>query len=415
MGTLSHGETHLAPASLLAGVQKTPSEALASAGSCLLDWLSLRYDRTDSEPLWVRQQWDAFGDRILRVKASGELVWQSSAWDSVRSDTHGVVVKVSPTAVFVQGSPARAMGNGCNVFGAPGRDDVVSCFRAMLAAAAAGTGLHLPADYRRWKLTRADVTANLALGNLAEVRVALAYLRGLEGGRYRVSQQAGDTVYWSHRSRLRSGKAYAKGPHLAYELKRAAKLERVGVSASGDVLANEPRVTLRSTAERGVYDPERIALAGRLLRLELTLGAQWFRERATRQWYDMSAVEWSREWDSYFGRMFGDGIELQDSAMQHIDSFERAVETARRNGERSLANITNAQARAAFRTWQLIRAVGWQEARDSTTRPTWYRHCKVMKAAGVRDLDIAHGRVVPMRTRLLELRPVGSWSELRAA
>jgi II/X family phage/plasmid replication protein len=113
--------------------------------------------------------------------------------------------------------------------------------------------------------------------------------------------------------------------------------------------------------------------------------------------------------------MFGDGIELQDSAMQHIDSFERAVETARRNGERSLANITNAQARAAFRTWQLIRAVGWQEARDSTTRPTWYRHCKVMKAAGVRDLDIAHGRVVPMRTRLLELRPVGSWSELRAA
>ena len=53
------------------------------------------------------------------------------------------------------------------------------------------------------------------------MRDALRILRDCEGGRYRVSQQA-----WRHLSTgrknpsSRKGKAYAKGPHLTYQMGR---------------------------------------------------------------------------------------------------------------------------------------------------------------------------------------------------
>lgn len=73
---------------------------------------------------------------------------------------------------------------------------------------------------------------------------------------------------------------------------------------------------------------------------------------------------------------------------------------------------TEGQGKAAARTWAVIQSVGWQAAKDSMPKRTWYRHLKIIKAAGFSDADISAGRVVNLRRPLL-LQPVSSWDELR--
>lgn len=84
------------------------------------------------------------------------------------------------------------------------------------------------------------------LNSLAEVRQALVYLRNAEGGRLRIKQISGDTVYWNSTSRYKKGKAYAKGPHLLYQMSRK---EKIGA---------------------GVTNQLEMELASRLVRINLT-------------------------------------------------------------------------------------------------------------------------------------------------
>jgi II/X family phage/plasmid replication protein len=162
------------------------------------------------------------GERIQRYDvATGEVRWETQAWDSMRSDSHGVAFQVGSDRLRFQGSPARAIADGNAVFGAgaAGALDVAGCVQAMGAVLGPGLDIALP-GVECFNVTRVDVTQNILLSALADVRAALAILRNCEGGRYRVNQPAGDTVYWSKGSSLRSGKAYAKGPHLRHLMKQ---------------------------------------------------------------------------------------------------------------------------------------------------------------------------------------------------
>ncbi|NLC21164.1 MAG: hypothetical protein GX771_04540, partial [Halomonadaceae bacterium] len=159
----------------------------------------------------------ALGDRIQRYDpVTGDVVWTTAAWDSIRSDSHQLAAKAG-CDLWVQGSPGRIIGDGDTVFssGAAAALDLRGCVDRMRQFLAARLGAELP-PAEVWIVSRIDVTGNVQLQSLAEVRQALSILRDVEGGRYRVSQQAGDTVYWSHSSKHRSGKAYAKGPHLLH-------------------------------------------------------------------------------------------------------------------------------------------------------------------------------------------------------
>lgn len=341
----------------------------------LIDWLSLRLDSDicSDWPGWERlRDW---GDRILRYcPKTGEARWEIAAWDSLRSDSHQLAVKASCGSLSIQGSPARVMGDGDTVFGCgdDGRD-IVACAIAMIEFASKLLDLESIPDFRLWVVTRIDVTFNYDLGSVANVRVALAELRSVEGGRYRVSQQAGDTVYWSHRSRHRAGKAYAKGPHLLY-------------------LLNQKTYTGRRYSELD------LKLAGRLLRLELRLGSKWFHNLPFR-WYDLKWCDLKRQHDEFFLRMVGvEGVEVLN-----IDFVERFSAVA----------PTPGQGKAAARSWALVQTLGWQAARDTMPTSTWYRHQKIWRAAGLGDADISAGRIVNLRRPLI-MRPVASWSELRS-
>jgi II/X family phage/plasmid replication protein len=335
----------------------------------------VHFDHVEPE---VRSALRLLNDRVMRYcPRTGDLRWETAAWDSIRSDSHQITFRVGSDAFWLQGSPARVCGDGDAVFGsgASAALDLVGCLHRMVAFTSGAIGHDLPQAVTCWDVSRIDVTESLVLDSLADVRVALRLLRECEGGRYRVSQQAGDTVYWSHRSRVRSGKAYAKGPHLEY-------------------MVGKPNYSGR------VYTLEELDQANRLLRLELKIGAQFLREKAGKHWYQIDANELRKYWNEYFMRMLG-GVEMNDEN----NLMERL----------KVASKTEGQARAAYGCFLLIQAQGWEKAREAHSKPTWYRHLKLLHAAGLGDADISAGKVIPFRRKVLEACVVNSWQELKAA
>jgi hypothetical protein len=318
-----------------------------------------------------------YGERICKFNPkTGAVSWEVSTWGSIRSDSHQVSARVTSTQLMIKGSPARVIGDGDAAFGAGAARalDLAGCVERMATFMCEALGVAVLADVSRWRLLRTDTTLMLLLRSLAEVRAALAILRNCEGGRYRVSQQAGDTVYWSHKSRLKAGKAYAKGPHLRYLMKDR---KYAGVR----------------------YSAEQLDAVERCLRLELTHGAQFWRERLGRPWQEVTADElraWHRD---YFGRMLG------EAEVTEMNVEERVKAVAPSDG----------QAKAAIGCWALIRAYGWEKARDMSSARTWYRNLKVLRAAGLSDADLSAGNVVAIRRPLIQCQEVSSWDELMTA
>jgi hypothetical protein len=302
------------------------------------------------------------------------VVYETAAWESVRSDSHQIAFRVGGDALWIQGSPARVCGSGDAVFGEgpAGALDLSGCVHRMAAFVSQKLDIPLHFKDEQWHVSRIDVTGNLLLDSLDDVREALRILRDCEGGRYRVSQQAGDTVYWSHKSRLRSGKAYAKGPHIRHQLK---KEDYTGRDYSFD--------------ERTLLD--------RLLRLELKLGAQWLRERAGVPWFRLTKQDLINEWESYFSRMIG-------AADMHTndDVKERILAAAKTEG----------RGKAAYCCFLFIQQHGWQRAKDEYPKSTWDRHLRVIRDAGLGDADISAGKIVPLRRRIIECQNVENWQHL---
>lgn len=348
----------------------------------LIDWVTVRIPYAAMAPETARQLLE-LGDRIRRFDPrTGEVVYETMAWDSIRSDSHQISVRAGSDAFWIQGSPARIMGDGCAVFGsgASAALNLPGCVDAMRLYVQQMQGLPLPPDLSQWIVSRVDVTGNLLLGSLEEVRAALKILRDCEGGRYRVSAQAGDTVYWSQTSKLRSGKAYAKGPHLEYMNKKNA------------------RTALAEPGYRYMeYTQSDIEKANRLLRLELKLAREFW---ARNEWQTFDSEDLKLQWTDYFSRMIGSAEMTDDKDLK---------------GRIMSAATTEGQGRAAYGCWLLIQSEGWERARESFAKSTWYRNLKILRAAGLGDADISAGTVVPLRRRVFEARLVSSWPDLRAA
>lgn len=338
----------------------------------LIDWVTVRIPLENCSEA-VRKAAQLIGDRIQRFcPVSGEMRYETQAWDSIRSDSHQISMRAT-TDLWIQGSPARIMGNGCAVFGsgASAALDLRGCVDRMIAFVTdyIAAGSLPPGD--RWIVSRVDVTGNLMLGSQFEVAEALAILRNCEGGRYRVSQQAGDTVYWNNKSKHRSGKAYAKGPHLAYTMK---KPDYTGYS----------------------YSPLEIQAASRLLRLELSLKREFF---SRNDWRQLTPSDLTKEWRDYFDRMIG-GAEMSNET----DLRQKIQQAA----------PTEGQGKAAYGCWCMIQSQGWEKAKNCHTKTTWYRNLKILRAAGLGDADISAGKVVALRRRVIEAQLVSDWSQIAA-
>lgn len=338
----------------------------------MIDWLTLKLCTSAVPDQGALADYLRDQPHLVRyLPRTGEVEWTVTTRDSSRSDSHGVTVHVGKD-VEISGSPARSMGGENNVFGS---GDIAECARAHIAAAnaifaAAESPFQLPTDLTLYRVSRVDVTENYYLGSLDTVKQALAFLRQSDGGRYKVQAKA-ETVYWSPGSRRRKGKAYAKGPHLAYQIQQG----------------------------RAVADLRQQQAANGLLRLELTLGSQWWSEQKKPFW-QITEAEFSAEHNAYFSGLIGTG-EVKEMA----DIATALEKVAPSKG----------QAEAAHRTWCVIQSVGHQNARASMPRATWFRHLALLQAAGLAWGDICAGKVSEIRlarTRVIVLdEPVKNWKQ----
>jgi len=181
-----------------------------------------------------------------------------------------------------------------------------------------------------------------------------------------------ESVYWSPRSALRSGKAYHKGPHLRYQM------------VKGDASASD----------------EELTLADRLLRLELALRSQFWRERADKPWHTYTEAELDAVHFEFFSYVVG---KLEVEPVDNL--LSRFGEVA----------PTPGYAHSAYRTWCLIKAIGVRETEASMRRSTWHKHKRIMLDAGLTWADL-HAQKLTRPKRTLDVsKPVCSWDELRQA
>jgi II/X family phage/plasmid replication protein len=219
-----------------------------------------------------------------------------------------------------------------------------------------------------------DVTHNYWLGDLTNVMTALSLLRHAEGGRYQV-RTAAESVYWSQNSTRRSGKAYSKGAHMRFLAKRG----------------------------RAFIEPDEFALVDGLLRLELSLRRHFFSRVIDKPWYLLTEKELNAEHEKYFAALVG-RVEVSEMT----DMRNACVEAALRLG------LSEGQGRAAYLSWNTIRAVGFAVWRAESAKATMYRHKKILHEAGLSYGDFQARNVVPIRRRRIVLgEPVQSWAELR--
>lgn len=330
----------------------------------MIDWLTLKTPLIDLDDS-VRVVLQRLNGRIMKISKEGEVEWMTPARESIRSDSHQVSIRVA-TDIEICGSPARVLHKD-NVFGS---GDIVFCASAMIGFVEGQLGVSLPHEADRWKVSRIDITHNYDLGSSAEVRQALAFLRHSEGGRYQV-RTSSESVYFNAGSRMRSGKAYHKGPHLAYQMKK----------------------------RQAEFTALELSLAERLLRLELSLRSQWW-HRSRQDWYDLNETQLDRIHADYFDQFIGkvEVVEM-DNLLQ---SLEKVSET-------------KGQALSAYRTWSLVKSIGVREAQASMPDRTWRRHKKLLFDAGLTWADLQMSNVVPLRRRPILLgAPVRSWDELIA-
>lgn len=309
---------------------------------------------------------------IMRIAPDGEVSWRKFERESVRSDSHQVTVEMTGDLI-IYGSPARVgLKTIDNVFGS---GDPLECAQRMIDFVCMVKGIGLPAA-KSFSCTRMDITHNYDLGSLDNVMSALEELRHVKGGRYQVKTSA-ETVYWSPKSAYRSGKAYSKGNHMRF-------------------LAEKGRAHITQ---------EQHAKCDQLIRLELKLARHYFRKILKKPWYELTERDLDIEHDNYFSQFVGD---VEVSEMTDFETLlkNKAVELGYKEG----------QGKQAALSWCCIRSDGHEYWKERCAKSTYYRHLKILFAAGLSWADFAARNVIPIRKRRIVIdKPVTSWAEIKKA
>lgn len=347
----------------------------------LIDWLTLRF------PLDPLKLGTNLFDRVCAcmgftvcVDSDGREKWRKHSLDidKLRSDSQGLYWSITGDAsgqryLTIGASPSSIENEGLNVFGST---DIEHCATVLIEFAGRSLEAILP-PWGLWQCRRLDITANYDMGNPAQVKQALRLLLGTDSPRRKTNSdnRGGDTVYWNPTSDLQAGKAYHKGAHLRMMNKR------------GNLLV----------------DDETLELADNLLRLELKLGARWFRRYEERDdWHTLTHYELTEVHHKFFDALIGSGMEVHDmgTLLQQLENV----------------CPTKGRALAAHRTWALIKTVGHDQTKNSMPISTWNLHTKYLRAAGLSNADLCAGTVIPFRRQSLVLRePVLAWTQIRKA
>jgi len=336
-------------------------------------------------------------------KKTGDILWEKPRTSKCRSDDPDVNLRFTAQGFQIWGSPAVFMNNGNNVFGSC---DIFACSEAVIARAAIALDVELPSP-ERWELDGLDLTHNYLLGDHNEVLQVLDYMKKLMPSRMKTTPYP-TSVYFGQGSKLRTFKAYEKGSQIR-------KLELKNMKKEGFNLN---------------LDEWQLAICYNMLRLELCLKKEFFnrmRKKLSRGWIDrdesmpknqkVKKIEFRWEWwlmdvdeletiyDEGWEGILGNGVE--------VPVIERDLESSIYEAARSLGYSEN-QANAVYLTWASIKAFGQSTTKYRMSKRTWYRHIKVLKAAGLTSADFNMGTVQTIRITHINLgKKVESWEDVR--
>ena len=204
----------------------------------MIDWLSLWLD-VSLVPEPLRLLLEKESGKIMKISPDGVVEWERCAWESIRSDTHQICLRIN-SRLEIQGSPAR-VGFGNNAFGSL---DIHYCAEKMITFALLNQGFSrdiLP-PLSEWGCTRIDITRNLCMTSKEEPAQALEALKYLPSGHQKISFEP-DGLYIGKRSSHQTAKVYLKG-------KDAKRLQK---------------------SKKAFYTEEELLLSEYLLRFELML------------------------------------------------------------------------------------------------------------------------------------------------
>ena len=345
----------------------------------LIDWLTLRYPLTHELGIDLYERIRNCLGFVVAVNSEGVEQWRKNTLDldRLRSDSEGLFWSITADADSVRylsigASPSSIEHDGMNVFGSM---DVEHCAMLLVRYAAIALGAVLP-QWSLWQCRRMDVTANYDMGSTGQVNQALRCLLATDAPRRRTnsSKRGGDTVYWNSTSDLIAGKAYNKGAHL--------RIQQV----KGRILLSE------STLQ----------LADNLLRLELKLGARWFR-RLKSNWQSLGVDELFELHQRFFKTFIG------SAEVEVIDMGNLLVELEK-------VTPTKGRALAARSTYALIQQQGYDVTKENMPARTFFRHCQYLRAAGLSSADLCAGKILKLRQKTLILdKPVLCWDDIKRA
>lgn len=346
----------------------------------LIDWLTLRMKLSPAKTPALYEKVMACRGLIQCWSADGEILWEKNTLDvdKLRSDTVGLVWQLQSDGrddyLVIAASPASLQNGGVNVFG---NLDIRNCAETLIQVARKALGVFLPGSIS-WQCRRIDITGNYLLPDSEAVKQALRELMVSDGSRRRATsaKKGGDTVTWNQTSDLSKGKAYHKGPQLRYLLNR----------------------------EKILIEESKLEDADRILRLEHTRAARWWRrfEEQGGHYLDLTADALIQLFTDFFGKIVT-GLEYAE--MNRDDIVNRI---------RDINCITQGRAEGAFTTLRNIREDGVDVVRGYMPRSTWQTHLRYLRRAGFTDSDIFTAKVIPFRRiKVVLAQPVMSWSEVR--
>ena len=337
----------------------------------MIDWLTLRLPRELIDPE-VHAKLTRKHSLIMQIDPDGLVEWERPSRRSVRSDSHQLTVEICGD-LRIYGSPARVgLDTTHNVFGS---GNPAECAQRMIDFLKLIEGIDLP-SYENWSCSRIDITHNFDLCNLTNVKTALEILRNAEGGRYQVRATA-ESVYWSVKSTIKSGKAYSKGAHTRYLAQRG----------------------------RPELSEEQQTKADGLLRLELSLRRHFFTRQLKQDWHTLTERQLDDMHTEYFGKLIGD-VSISEQADIRTACIHAAISL----------DYSEGLGKAAYLSWMTIRNEGYQCWRDYTAKSTFYRHKAILNKAGLNYADFAARNVVPLRVHKLHLsKPVRCWADIKRA
>jgi hypothetical protein len=397
----------------------------------LIDWITAKIctSRLSRETF---EKLKSITGRMISINPDGTVEYETYRRESIRSDSHQVVCSLG--GFFqITGSPARLHDDNLdihdNVFGST---DIVANFKLMVEHVEREVGIELP-TYKRWDLTRLDITQNYFLKDAGQVERVLNHHRKAECGRYQTATY-GNSVYLSKGNQVVSGKIYAKGPQLKKDfLKRfpiAMKNVKedfcfdsvaldLAIEQCDEMKDLDKIVMLCLYHDRGLELSERLKVAAGLIRFEAQFGSRYFKQDIKKignmyempkdKWYDLTSNDLKTMYTKFWDSRVGKGIDTMNTS-EIKNKFENAaVELGLKSG----------YGLKAFATYNLIKSIGhlnvYSPKNDDSllTKATFYKHKQIALKAGLTQADFQSGEVLAFSRETIHLVEVSSWKQLK--